>query len=190
MKKMEYAPNEDYNQNKYRYNINSINNIAPNYQKNSINKLKSGGKMLTKEIKSAKKGDRDKDKIVKAEISKREVNDKIICFLFSSEAKIEDIKIDTKNEIYPFGKSVKDEKTLNIYYIEAIFSNSNIKIDIGKNSFFLKLDNIKFHKSKIFLFNKDLIDENNRKIGKLNCFDINEEFDLYYDGKYNNERFI
>ena len=46
--------------------------------------------------------------------------------------------------------------------------------------FFLKLDNIKFHKSKIFLFNKDLIDEDNKKIGKLNCFDINEEFDLYY----------
>ena len=104
----------------------------------------------------------------------------LICFLLSSEDKIEEIKIDTKNEIYPSGEKVKDGKTLNIYYIEALFSNSNIKIDVSKKSFFLKLESIQLNVSKTFLFNKDLFDKDNKKIGKLNCFDINEEFDIYY----------
>ena len=178
------STNEDNNQKKYTMIKNKDSKI---HLSQTGKLLASNPKTHIKKYNNEKKNYPEFDIVEKNEKREQFVNtktgiiEKIICFLFSSEAKIEDIKFDTKNEIYPFGETVKDGKTFNIYYIETPVLNSNIKIDVGKNSFFLKLDNIKFHKSKIFLFNKDLIDENNRKIGKLNCFDINEEFDLYYE---------
>ena len=126
---MEFPLEEDINTN--MHNLNS-NNYKDAIDKKNITQVRK--KLETNDNKS-KYGPKMKPK--KDYNIKRNVdNDKIICFLFSSETKIEDIKIDTKNEIHPFGETIKDEKTFNIYYIEVAFLNSNIKIDVGKNSFF------------------------------------------------------
>ena len=104
----------------------------------------------------------------------------INCLLLSSEINLKEIKIYNKNEIYPIGIMVKNEKCLNIYYIEVFsdFSDSKIKIDISNNSFFIKLNTIE--QKKNYLFNQSLLNQENKEISKLNCFDINEEFEIYY----------
>ena len=107
----------------------------------------------------------------------------IICFLFSSEAKKEEINIDSKNNIYYLGEILKEQKKLNIYYIEAlgsnIYSNSKLKMEVSNKPLFIKL-NENLSREKNFLFNQILLDKNGEKIDKLNCFDIDEEFEIYY----------
>ena len=107
----------------------------------------------------------------------------IICFLFSSEAKKEEIKIYSDYNIYYLGEILKEQKQLNIYYIEAsgrdINSNSKVEIEVQNQSFFLTIKG-KLNRGKNFLFNQLLFDEKNKKSDKINYFDINEEFEIYY----------
>ena len=115
--------------------------------------------------------------------TKEEKDEKIICFILSFQEKTEEIKIDTRNKIYPLGKIIKNEIPQYIYYIEAYFSNSTIKIETSKNASFIKLENFEFSSKKNFLFNKFYISYENNfeyKSKMLNCFDIYEEFEIYY----------
>ena len=106
---------------------------------------------------------------------------RIVCFLFSSEVKIEEKNISTKNKVYLLGEIVKNEKTSYIYYIEALSSNSNIKIHTSENnSFYVKINNKEINFQKNFLYNKSLFVKEDNIINKLNCFDIYEEFEIYY----------
>ena len=102
----------------------------------------------------------------------------IICFLFSSETKKEEIKIDYKNNIYYLGEILKDRKKLKIYYIE-VYSYSEFEMEVSNKPLFIEL-NENLSKGKIFLFNQGLLDKNNKKLDKLNCFSIDEEFEIYY----------
>ena len=107
--------------------------------------------------------------------------DRIVCFLFSSEVKIEEKNINTKNKVYLLGEIVKNEKTSYIYYIEALSSNSNITIHTSENnSFYFKINNKEINFQKNFLYNKSLFVKEDKIINKLNCFDICEEFEIYY----------
>ena len=106
---------------------------------------------------------------------------RIVCFLFSSEVKIEEKNISTKNKVYLLGEIVKNEKTSYIYYIEALSSNSNITIHTSENnSFYFKINNKEINFQKNFLYNKSLFVKEDNIINKLNCFDIYEEFEIYY----------
>ena len=108
------------------------------------------------------------------------------CFLISSKADIKEINIDAKNKIYLLGKIKKDQEILFIYYIETFveFPKSKIKLLIQKNTFFIKINDINNDINnkigKIFLFNYCFFDINDKKSYKLNCFDIYEEFEIYY----------
>ena len=132
--------------------------------------------------------------VTKTSFINKPLNMKTICFLFLSEAKIEDINIDTQKKIYPSGEIVKNEKKLNIYYIESSssFSNQKIKIEIAKNSFNINLEKTEVDLPMNFLFDKYLFDKKDQKIGKLNCFDIFEEFDTYYriHSEKNNKEYL
>ena len=100
-------------------------------------------------------------------------------FLFTREINTKEININYKSKIYHLGNIIKNDKTISVYYIE-IFDGyqKDIEIKILNDSFFIKLDDIK--KEETFLFNKYLFDKNNKKIDKLNMFDICEEFEIYY----------
>ena len=111
---------------------------------------------------------------------KKKKEEIMICFLFSTSTKVEEIKIYSENKIYPLGEIIKNGKNLFIYYIEVVYSNIKIKIDISKNPIFIKLEETELNCKKNFLFNKNYLDINNQYIDKLNCFDINEEFEIYY----------
>ena len=104
---------------------------------------------------------------------------KIICFLFSSETKKEEIKIDLENNIYYLGEILKGRKKLKIYYIEAEVLNSKFIMEVSNKPLFIKT-NENLSKGKNFLFNQVLLDKNNKKLDKLNCFSIDEEFEIYY----------
>mgnify|MGYP007102002258 CR=1 FL=1 len=52
-------------------------------------------------------------------------------------------------------------------------------MEIHDKSFFIKSSG-KIHLGKNFLFNQYLYDKEDKKIDKLNCFDIYEEFEIYY----------
>ena len=98
-------------------------------------------------------------------------------FLFTREINTKEININYKSKIYHLGNIIKNDKTISVYYIE-IFDGyqKDIEIKILNDSFFIKLDDIK----EPFLFNKYLFDKNNKKIDKLNMFDICEEFEINY----------
>ena len=109
-------------------------------------------------------------------------------FLFSSEVEFKDIKIVDRNNIYFLGDIKKNGKTFSIFYIE-VYDNQNLtfKINIPKftNPFFVKIDKDKYKlrdvRNKLFfLFNESLYDKDNKVIQKLNCFDIYEEFEIFY----------
>ena len=100
-------------------------------------------------------------------------------FLFTREAKIKRIKY-YKNNIYLLGELTKNDKPILIYYIESFYTiGKGIEIEFLNNSVFIKCDNKKKGEES-FLFNQDLFDKNNKKIDKLNIFDIYEEFEIYY----------
>ena len=106
----------------------------------------------------------------------------IICFILSSEAKEKEILIKKGNNIYFLGEIKKNEKTFNIYYIEIYEyerDSKTLNIKILNDSFYIKTDEKKDGR-KIFLFNKFLLDKEEKKITKLNFFDIYEEFEFYY----------
>ena len=100
-------------------------------------------------------------------------------FLFTREINTKEININYRSKIYYLGNIIKNDKTISVYYIE-IFDGyqKDIEIKILNDSFFIKLDDIK--KEETFLFNKYLFDKNNKKIDKLNMFDICEEFEINY----------
>ena len=102
----------------------------------------------------------------------------IVCFIFSTQDKAEEIRIDSLNKIYPLGNIIKNEKTHYIYYIETYSSNPEIKIEISKKPSFFKLEDFEFNSNKNFLFNKFY--KQNNFLYELNCFDIYEEFEIYY----------
>ena len=102
----------------------------------------------------------------------------IVCFIFSTQDKAEAIRIDSLNKIYPLGNIIKNEKTHYIYYIETYSSNPEIKIEISKKPSFFKLEDFEFNSNKNFLFNKFY--KQNNFLYELNCFDIYEEFEIYY----------
>ena len=104
-----------------------------------------------------------------------------ICFLFSSKTEIKEIFFEHKNTVYFLGTIIKNEKCSFIYYIEVfeILPNTKIKMEIHDKSFFINT-NEKMHLGKNFLFNQYLYDKEDKKIDKLNCFDIYEEFEIYY----------
>ncbi len=101
-----------------------------------------------------------------------------ICFLLSSNDKI--IEIHVENNNYFLGEIKKDEKVFYIYYVEIfdISQNSNIKIDIADKSFFLHPNKNTLEVE--FIFNNFLYDKEDKKICKLNFFDIYEEFEIFY----------
>ena len=105
-------------------------------------------------------------------------NNNKICFLLSSNDKI--IEIHVKNHNYFLGEIKKDEKVFYIYYVEIfdISQNSNIKIDIADKSFFLHPNKNTLEVE--FIFNNFLYDKEDKKICKLNFFDIYEEFEIFY----------
>ena len=72
----------------------------------------------------------------------------IICFILTFPDKTEEIRIDSRNKIYPLGKIIKNEITQYIYYIEAYFSKSTIKIETSKNASFIKLENFESNSKK------------------------------------------
>ena len=111
----------------------------------------------------------------------------IICFLFSSGVKIEEKNIKTINKIYPLGEIVKNEKALYIYYIEALCCSNIIINTTEYNSFLMKINNKDINFQKNFFFNKSLFDKEDKIINKLNCFDIYEEFEIYYRIHYDNK---
>ena len=103
-----------------------------------------------------------------------------ICFILSSEAKEKEILIKKDNNIYFLGEIKKNEKTFNIYYIEIYERDSKtLNIKIRNDYFNIKTDE-KIDGRKTFLFNKFLLDKEEKKITKLNFFDIYEEFEFYY----------
>ena len=103
-----------------------------------------------------------------------------ICFILSSEAKEKEILIKKDKNIYFLGEIKKNEKTFNIYYIEIYESDSKtLNIKIRNDYFNIKTDE-KIDGRKMFLFNKFLLDKEEKKITKLNFFDIYEEFEFYY----------
>ena len=107
----------------------------------------------------------------------------IICFLLSYEEN-ESIKIiNQKNKIFPLGKIEKNEKAFFIDYIELFYGyeQDGVRIEINNKSFFIeKSKYIICDNSKIFLFNNFLYDNKKKDERKLNCFNINEEFEIYY----------
>ena len=91
----------------------------------------------------------------------------IICFILCSEAKEKEI-ITKAGNIYFLGEIKKDEKTFNIYYIEIYERDSKtLNIKIRNDYFNIKTDE-KIDGRKIFLFNKFLLDKEEKKITKLN----------------------
>ena len=101
-------------------------------------------------------------------------------FLFAYDSKISEIKIDTKKyKIYQLGEIIKENISFMTYYIE-IFGVIELPIEIKilDKIFLIKADDIKHE--IYFLFNQSLFDKNNKKIEKLNNFDIYEEFETYY----------
>ena len=105
-------------------------------------------------------------------------HEKRLNFLFTREINPKEINIKYENKIYHLGNIIKNDKTISIYYIEIIFDfYGDIEINVLNDSYFIKSD-IKGEGS--FLFNKYLFDKNNKKVDKLNLFDIYEEFEIYY----------
>ena len=104
---------------------------------------------------------------------------KRVNFLLTKEAEIKGIKY-YENKIYLLGQLIKNDKPISIYYIEIFdIIRKDIEIEFLNNSVFIKVDNIR-NKEESFLFNQDLFDKNNKKIDKINIFDIYEEFEIYY----------
>ena len=107
----------------------------------------------------------------------------IICFLISYEEN-ETIKIDNQynkeyNKVYHLGKIDLNQKSIFIDYIELFYSNNDdLKIEINNKSYFIEKNKYNDNE-KCFLFNKFLY-ENKENKRKLNCFNINEEFEIYY----------
>ena len=111
----------------------------------------------------------------------------IICFLLSYEVN-ETILISAKyNKNYHLGNINKNQKTISINYIELPYRDSDdLEIKINNKSLFIREN--KYNDDKIFLFNNYLYEgkekdnnknKNNKR--KLNCFNINEEFEIYYN---------
>ena len=102
------------------------------------------------------------------------------CFIFSSQVKEKEIRIDDKNKIYNLGEIKKNEITFYIYYIEfyGYLPESGINIKIPGDSLYIKAN--ENNNKKNFLFNQFLFDKDNKKKCKLNFFDIYEEFEIYY----------
>lgn len=80
----------------------------------------------------------------------------IVCFLFSSEVKLKDIKIENRNKIYPLGEIIENGKTLSVFYIEVDIQNLTFKIEIPTftNPVFVKIDKDKLRdgENKLFFF--------------------------------------
>ena len=76
----------------------------------------------------------------------------------------------------------KKNISVDLYELKVNIKNDNslfeLEIEIDNKSFILCSNNIK--KGTNFIFNKTIIDKNTKEKMKLNCFDINEEFDIYY----------
>ena len=101
-------------------------------------------------------------------------------FLFTCETNIKEIKIVEYKKIFQIGEIIKEnKKSFSIYYIE-IFDQigKDIEIKFLDKTFLIKTNDTKLGVS--FLFNQSLFDKNNKKIDKLNIFDIYEEFEIYY----------
>ena len=105
----------------------------------------------------------------------------IISFLLSYEEN-ESIKIINQTKrTYPLGKIEKNEKAFFIDYIELLDGNDkdDMKIEINNKSFFIEKSKYNIcDNSIIFIFNNFLEDKKDKR--KLNCFNINEEFEIYY----------
>ena len=76
--------------------------------------------------------------------------------MLTIEANIKEIKIKPLSKIYCLGEIIKKEKAFSVYYIEiyeGYFSGLGKKneIQIQKNKFYIKINDIKQEKS--FLFN-------------------------------------
>ena len=101
-------------------------------------------------------------------------------FLFTCETNIKEIKIVEYKKIFQIGEIIKEnKKSFSIYYIE-IFDQigKDIEIKFLDKTFLIKTNDTKLGVS--FLFNQSLFDKNNKKIDKLNIFDIYKEFEIYY----------
>ena len=104
-----------------------------------------------------------------------------ICFLFSHEIheKI-DKELEKKANSYHLGEIVKEGKNFSIYYLEITNPSMNFEIKINNKLFMIELKNLNFKSGdKNFLFQQFLINEKN-EIKNLNCFDIYEEFEIFY----------
>ena len=105
---------------------------------------------------------------------------KVICFLLSYEVNETILISATYNKNYHLGNINRNQKTISINYIELPYRDSDdLVIKINNKSLFIEEN--KDNNDKIFLFNSFLYegkDKNNKR--KLNCFNINEEFEIYY----------
>ena len=105
---------------------------------------------------------------------------KRLIFLFTCETNVKEIKIvDKINIIYKIGEITKSDKAFSLYYIEIFdMLGQTVEIKVLDKKFLIKTDDINQEIS--FLFNQSLFDKNNKKIDKLNIFDIYKEFEIYY----------
>ena len=109
-----------------------------------------------------------------------------VCFLFSSEVKLKDIKIENRNKIYPLREIIENGKTLSVFYIEVYdIQNLTFKIEIPTftNPVFVKIDKDKLRDGEnklFFLYNESLYDKENKVIKRLNCFDILDKSPIFF----------
>ena len=114
-----------------------------------------------------------------------------IYFLFSYDNDKKDkkkiINLDFKSQKNHKIKNITEKKNLSVELIELLYNiekeNENvipeIETKIDNKTFILKIENIK--KGINIIFNPTIIDKETKEEIKLNCFDINEEFDIYYN---------
>ena len=114
-----------------------------------------------------------------------------IYFLLSYEKNkkinIDKIKNLSKNKIENI--TMKNNVSIELleFYLNIEKDNYIFEFEIVINNkvFILNVDKIK--KGINFVFNQTIINKKTKKRIKLNCFDINEEFDIYYNHFKNND---